>query len=326
MDIAKFKQAACGLAVGATMAWGGAAAAEEPLFEGCPSGPILKRFIDFGKSGKMPPDLGKWLNVPESQKVAPWKPFENVEYVGACWVSAWLVHTDDGTVLIDTLYGPHIKQLIANIESTGTDFADIKYVLMTHGHFDHTGGAVALKPLMPNARFVMTQTGWDEAVASAKKSEGTRREWRMIEPDLVVEDGDTIELGGNVFGVIETPGHTWGTASYLYDVKDGDDTFRAVTIGGLGLNAIEGPSQVEAYIESLDRVRALVDEGGENVKVHLTTHGFSNNMDEARQDLLRRAAGEPNVFVNPDGLLGQVAAMRKRAVGRLEREKAKAKQ
>ena len=148
----------------------------------------------------------------------------------------------------------------------------------------------------------------------------------MIEPDLVVKDGDTIELGGNVFGVIETPGHTWGTASYLYDVKDGDDTFRAVTIGGLGLNAIEGPSQVEAYIESLDRVRALVDEGGENVKVHLTTHGFSNNMDEARQELLQRAEGAPNVFVNPDGLLGQVAALRKRAVGRLEREKAKAKQ
>ncbi len=79
------------------------AASAESLFEGCPSGPIIQRFIEFGKTGKMPPDLGKWLNTPADQYVEPWQPFDNVDYVGVCWVSAWLVHTDDGVVLIDTL-------------------------------------------------------------------------------------------------------------------------------------------------------------------------------------------------------------------------------
>jgi metallo-beta-lactamase class B len=237
-------------------------------------------------------------------------------------VSAWLVNTNDGSVLIDTLYGPFTNQLVENLESTGVDLDDIKYVLITHGHFDHAGGAFALKPMLPNAKFVMTQSGWDEAIESAAKSQG-RRAWKMIEPGIVAKDGDTFEVGGNIFRVYETPGHTWGTATYTYDVKDGEKTYRAVTIGGLGLNAIEGPEQVEAYIKSVDRIGTLADQGGEKVEVHLTTHGFSNNMEEDRLKLAKRKAGEPNVFVNPKGLIDQVAGLRGRAVKRLEIERNK---
>lgn len=301
---------------------GGAASAQD-LFDGCPSDQILARFIEFGRTGQMPPDLGRWLNTPDAQYVEPWSPFDNVDYVGICWVSAWLVHTDDGSVLIDTLYGPFADTLIKNIESTGTDFADIKYVLMTHGHFDHVGGAAALKPLLPNATFVMTKGGWDEAVESSAASQGGRRAWDMIAPERVVADGDSIELGGNVFTVIETPGHTWGTASYVYDVVEGDNLHRAITIGGLGLNAIDGPTQVEAYIESVDRVRALVEAAEMPVEVHLTTHGFSNNLDEDRQALEARGEGAANILVNPDGLLKQVAGLRERAVNRLATEQTK---
>ena len=149
------------------------------------------------------------------------------------------------------------------------------------------------------------------------------RAWKIIEPEIVAKDGDTFELGSNTFRVYETPGHTWGTASYTYDVKDGDNTHRAVTIGGLGLNAINGPEQVEAYIKSVDRIGALASDSAENVEVHLTTHGFSNSMAEDRAKLEARKAGEPNVFVNPKGLLGQVAGLRGRAVKRLAMEKAK---
>lgn len=314
---ANLRRVIAGLAMSAACA--GTASAQQ-LFEGCPSGPILERFGEFGRTGQMPPDLGRWLNTPEAQYIEPWSPFDNVDYVGICWVSAWLVHTDDGTVLIDTLYGPFQKTLIDNIEKTGTDLADIKYVLMTHGHFDHVGGAATLRPLLPNATFVMTQGGWDEARESAVASQGGPRAWDMIEPEMVVAGGDEIALGGNTFTVIETPGHTWGTASYGYDVQDGEDTYRAITIGGLGLNAIEGPSQVEAYIESVDRLRELVEGPDMGIDVHLSTHGFSNNLDEDRQQLAARAPGEAHVLVNPEGLLAQIQFLRDRAVERLADE------
>lgn len=298
-------------------------ASAESLFDGCPSTSIMQRFIEFGKSGKMPKDLGKWLNTPADQYVEPWKPFDNVDFVGVCWVSSWLVQTDDGFVLIDGLYGPFNNMLVEHIQKTGTDLADIKYVLMTHGHFDHTGGAATLKPLLPNAKFVMTQRGWDEAIESSAKSQGGPRAWDMIKPEIVAADGDEITVGSNTFQVIETPGHTWGTASYIFDVKDGDNSHRAVTIGGLGLNAVEGPSQVEAYIKSVDRVRELVEAKDRPIEVHLTTHGFSAGLDENRQKNAARKDGEANVFVDPQALLKQIAGLRDRAVKRLKFEKYK---
>jgi metallo-beta-lactamase class B len=310
--------------LGAALALGLAMpASAQALFDGCPSGEIMGRFVEFGRSGKMPPDLGRWLSTPDAQEVDTWAPFDNVNYVGICWVSSWLVHTDDGSVLIDTLYGPFTPVLLENIAKTGTDLADIKYVLMTHGHFDHVAGAAALKPLLPNATFVMTQKGWDEAVASSKASQAGPRAWQMIEPEMVAADGEEIKLGGNSFTVLETPGHTWGTASYAYDVQDGDETHRAVTIGGLGLNAIEGPEQVEAFINSLDRLRALTEDSDAGIDVHLTTHGFSNGLDEDRQAMATRKEGEPNVMVDPDGLLAQITTLREGAVKRLAIEQNK---
>ena len=209
------------------------AAQPAPPFAGCPSSEILARFEEFGRTGKMPPDLGRWLGDPKAQFIEPWKVFDNVHFVGVCWVSAWAIQTNDGVVLIDTLHEPHVDQLIANLGKVGINLSDIKYVLMTHGHFDHVGGAAKLKPLLTNAKFVMTQGGWNEAMESAKELESTPRRWSMIPQDVVVKDGDVISLGGNAFGVLETPGHTLGTASYTFDVKDGPDTHRAVTVGGL---------------------------------------------------------------------------------------------
>jgi metallo-beta-lactamase class B len=288
-------------------------------FEGCPSKEIRAPFEEFGRTGKMPPDLGQWLFDPKAQYIEPWKAFENVYFVGVCWVSAWAINTSDGVVLIDTLHEPHVDQLIANLRKVGINFADIKYVLMTHGHFDHVGGAAKLKPLLPNAKFVMTQIGWDEAMESAKKSESTPRPWSMIPRDVVAKDGDVIHVGDN--SVLETPGHTLGTASYTYDVTDGANTYRAITVGGLGLNAIKDSRQVELYIASVGTIIALIKKQQQPMTVHLTTHPFSNGLTEIRARLAARKPDEPNPLVDQQGILEQLAALRSNAEERLEVER-----
>ncbi len=290
---------------------------------GCCSAEILQKFVEFGKSGMMPRDLAKWLDDPDAQFIAPWKPFDNVHFVGVCWVSAWLVETSEGAVLIDTLYGPHVDQLIENIRATGIELADIHYVLMTHGHFDHVGGAARLKPLLPNAKFAMTQKGWDETGADVEKWRGTPNAYEMVETEIVLADRDSIICGDARFTAIETPGHTWGTASYLYDVFDLGGRHRAITVGGLGLNAIEGPDQVEAFIDSVDRIAGLVKDPDDPVMVHLTMHGFSANLEENRQLHAARKTGEPNVFLNPQAVLDEVAFLRDGAVRRLTIERQK---
>jgi metallo-beta-lactamase class B len=304
-----------GLATLATL-WAGPALAAEPI-TGCSSKQINAAFADLGRTGKLAPEVGRWVMNTRAQYEKPYRAFDNVYFVGVCWVSAWIIKTSDGAVLIDTLHEPHVDQLIKNIAAVGVKPADIKYVLITHGHFDHAGGAYKLKPLLTNAKFVMTQAGWNEAIKSAKASQGTPRAWTMIPQDVVAKDGDVFKVGDESFGVLVTPGHTWGTASYTYDVKDNGKTYHAITVGGLGLNAIENSKQVEAYINSVNRIEAMVKRPDNPITVHLTTHPFSTGLTEAKDRLATRKPGDPNPLIDTPGFLKQLADLRKDAEARL---------
>jgi metallo-beta-lactamase class B len=300
-----------------------AVAAHAQPFDGCPSAAIGTAFEDFGKTGRMPPALGRWLNDREAQRIAPFKAFDDAWFVGVCWVSAWLLPTPQGHFLIDTLHEPHAAELLDNIRKAGFDPQDIRYVLITHGHFDHAGGAARLRRELKNARFVMTETGWSEAIAAASAMAGKPGAWDMIPRDIVGKDGDTWTLGGRTVTMLETPGHTLGTASYLYDVHDGARSYRAVTVGGLGLNAIQNARQVELYIESVGKLDRLASDGARPVQVHLTTHPFATELMEQRAVLARRNVGEPHPLVNGDALREQLAELERGARDRLAIERAK---
>jgi len=77
--------------------------AQDPLTTRCESAPIGALFSVFSETGRMPPDLGRFLADAALQKVEPYKAFDNVNYVGICWVSAWLITSPRGHVLIDSL-------------------------------------------------------------------------------------------------------------------------------------------------------------------------------------------------------------------------------
>lgn len=289
----------------------------------CASKDVVAAFGDFLRTGKMPPDTGRWLYDKKAQYIAPWKAFDNVHFVGICWVSAWLITSPKGHILIDTLYEPFIQTLLDNIRKVGADPKDIKIVLMTHGHFDHAAGAAALKRQLPNARFVMTETGWREGAEAARASQGGAAPWTMLAKEVVAKDGDSFTAGGVTVRLLETPGHTFGTASYAFDVMDGKTVEHAVTVGGLGLNAIKNASQVEAYLASVAKLRALISSADRPVRVHLTTHPFSNAMFEAAAGLPTRKPGEPHPLVNQAGILKQLDGLEASAKERLEIERAK---
>lgn len=299
------------------------ARAEVPT--GCATKDVTAAFGDFLRTGNMPPDTARWLYDKKAQYIAPWKAFDNAYFVGICWVSAWLITSPKGHILIDTLYEPFVDTLIDNIRKTGADPKDIKIVLMTHGHFDHAAGAAKLKQLLPGARFVMTETGWREGAESAAASQGTPTPWKMLAKDVVAKEGDTFTAGGVTVKVLETPGHTFGTASFVYDVTDGKTVEHAVTVGGLGLNAIKDASQVEAFLGSVKKLRALVSSTDQPVRVHLTTHPFSNGMVEAAAALKTRKPGEPHPLVNQPGILKQLDGLEATAKDRLEIERTKKK-
>jgi metallo-beta-lactamase class B len=289
----------------------------------CPVSQLAAGLQGFGATGIMPPDVVKSIFDPKEQRVPPFKAFDNVYFVGVCWVSAWLITDPAGDILIDTLHEPQVDTLIGNIAEVGAKLGDIRYVLVTRGHFDHAGGAAHLKPLLPNARFVTTQKGWDEAIASAENTtDSVSSPWTMIAPDIVAKDGDKITVGQTVVTVYETPGHTFGTASYGYAVRDSGNIYRAVTVGGLGLNAIKNVAQVEAYVASVKRLQAMAADAKDPILVSLTTHPPFAGVFPIADKLAARKAGEPNPFVDRAGFQAHLAQLLKNAQERLAIEKA----
>src|SRR5262245_19478222 len=99
-------------------------AQEQPLTTNCESAPMMAAFTVFSETGRMPPSTVKFVGHAAPNKVEPYKAFDNVYYVGICWVSAWLITSPNGHVLIDTLYGPYTSQMLGNIRALGFDPMD----------------------------------------------------------------------------------------------------------------------------------------------------------------------------------------------------------
>ena len=296
-------------------------AQEQPLTTKCESAPLMAAFTVFSETGRMPPNMVKFIGDAALNKIEPYKAFDNVYYVGICWVSAWLITSPNGHVLIDTLYGPYTSQLLGNVRTLGFDPKDIKLVVVTHGHVDHAGGIGQLRSeLAPGTRFAMTQEGWREG---KEESSHPRWPWVMIEPDIVLTDGQTVTGGDVAIQAFETPGHTMGTASFAFDGRDGGRTYRAFTVGGLGLNRIRGPEQVESFIASVKRIRTLTQDGARPVELHLTTHGFLTGLNEAKDLLKTRKATDAHPLVDLPGFHKQLDELQAGAEKRLVVERQK---
>ncbi len=238
--------------------------------------------------------LARWADR-ELQQVPPFRIFDNLYYVGLEWVSCYLLVTSDGLILIDGLYGDYTEHAIAGIRSFGFDPADVRYVIATHGHFDHAAGATTFQERW-GASVAMTEADWQLALGPPSP----RLDFGSPRRDLVLADGDTVRLGDTSVEVYVTPGHTEGVLSMDFEVQDGTNRHRAFVFGGVGLN-FDGIERTEAYLRSVDRVRRLSLAGDSPVAVNVTNHPGPGGIFERRDRLGERAPDAPHPFVDPRG-------------------------
>src|SRR5512140_2165095 len=112
------------------------------------------------------PDLAPWKALRpavddsvEAQTATPYRVFDNVYYVGTRSYSSYVVTTDAGLVLIDATWANTANLVLDNIKAVGLNPAEIKYILITHGHGDHAAGAQVVQAAT-HARVAMAAEDW----------------------------------------------------------------------------------------------------------------------------------------------------------------------
>ena len=175
----------------------------------------------------------------------PFQIFDNAYYVGLRTVCSYLITTSDGLVLIDSTFPDTGDTVLDNIRALGFDPADIAYIFVTHAHTDHVGGAAAIQAAS-GARVGMALGDW-EFLERQGNTELAR--------DLILEDGSQMAVGDTTFSFYVTPGHTPGSTSIEYQVRDGEDSYRVLSAGGMGMNM--APEVNSTFLDSVERLKGM---------------------------------------------------------------------
>jgi len=281
--------------------------------------------IAIGATWGAPAESTNWKRVFDSWK-APCDPFRiagNVYYVGASGVSAFLVTTKEGHILIDTGFEETVGVIRTNITRLGFAFGDVKMLLASHAHLDHVGGHASMKELT-GVKIVMS-----EADAALLASGGTNdigpiasdqmMAYRPVRADRIVRDGDTVSLGGVTLTCHLTPGHTRGATTWSVPVEENGRKLNVVFFSSLTLldgTRLKGnpkyPNLVDDYRATFAKLRALPCD------IFLAPHaGMFGMADKAA----RAARGEqPNPFIDRASLLKAVSGAEKAVNEELAKE------
>lgn len=261
----------------------------------------------------------------EYQKIPPFKVFDNLYYVGPGFVSVWLIPTTQGLILIDTAQEPYVDHVIDGIRKVGFDPGNIRYILLSHGHLDHFGGAAKIQELS-GARVATIEEDWQLIEAAGKApGRGGNPPPRVPRRDMVIKEGDTVTLGNTSLKVYKLPGHTPGSPSFEFTVYDGGKPHKAFLFGGPGPR--NGVSGGEQFLASVNRIAAELQDVQVAVTVHswLTSYPYPNGgLLERAQKLVPRKPGEPHPFVDNASWRQWLKIAQAGAVKNLEDEKAKA--
>jgi metallo-beta-lactamase class B len=254
-----------------------------------------------------PVQRSEW-NVP----VTPFHVIGNVHYVGARGVSAFLITTKAGSILLDAGL-PETAPLIAkSIAGLGFQLANVKYLLNSHAHFDHAGGLAELKRLS-HASLVASR-------GDAPALEAGSPAQPAVHVDRVIDDGARVELGGSVLTAHVTPGHTKGCTTWTMTTEEAGKTYRVVfycstsVVDRLVGNAAY-PDIVADYERSFTLLRALPCD------VFLGPHPDFFRM---QSKLAQRTPGAPNPFVDSGELRRYIDGSEQQFRQKLEGERAAA--
>ena len=256
---------------------------------------------------------------PSIEYIAPFRMADDLYYVGDRLVCVHLIRTEEGLILLDAGYHCTKHLLLESIFRLGFDPADVRWILLTHGHADHYGAANEFRNLY-GTKVALSAVDTKSMAQRPRRASGIFAQIPQNLPviDHQLEDGEVFAFGGKEIRCVLTPGHTLGTMSFFFDVTDNGTTYLAGQYGGAGVNALKLPyalhhqlplDMAQRMVESLDRVK------DEPVAVHLGNHPYNNHTLEKRERQLKEGG---NPFVDTSTWPEFVADIRQKSLKIME--------
>ena len=229
------------------------------------------------------PDRANWY-------ARPYRVFDNLYFIGTQIHSAWALTTSDGIIVIDSVFEYAVEaEMIEGLRALGLDPNDVRYMLISHAHGDHDQGAAIFQRLF-GTEIVMGEADWESTLARTEYPGGVPTRDISVGPD-----GMKLTLGDTTVDVIATPGHTLGTLSYLFPVREGGRTLTVAYAGGTAFNFPREAQRFAIYRDSMIRSAELARAAGATVLMSNHTE-FDRAYDRARIAQLRRLPGERHPY------------------------------
>ena len=260
------------------------------------AGLVMLLPVTGGAQAQTLKDLLKETIAAWNKPTEPFKVIGNIYYVGTNGLASYLVTSPQGHVLIDTTMPETASQIEASIQKLGFKLSDVKYILNTHAHFDHTGGLAQIKK-DTGAQLISGEK--DRPLIEGGYYPGQDDDILKFPPvkvDRVVYDGDKVTIGDVTITANNTPGHSPGCTSWSMMVRDGDAN-RSVMIfcsATVALNRLVTNPTYPGIIDDYKKTFAW----SKNVHpdVLLAPHPEMYDMPGKRAKI---ADGPPNPFVKP---------------------------
>ena len=229
-----------------------------------------------------PPAKDTWYAEPA--KVA-----DNLYFLGTKIHSAWALVGSEGIIILEALFDYAAPDEIAGgTKKLGLDINKVKYVIISHAHADHDGGAKFLQDTIPSAHLVYGGPDWDAIGRSTNHAGGKPKR------DTSGADGMRVSVGDASVQIVTTPGHTAGTLSFLFEVKDNGKPLRIAYVGGTAIPFNGDAAYYDGYIASVKKMaKAAADFGATAL---LSNHTEFDNAFYKAHTAANRKPGAANPF------------------------------